>query len=208
MVSDEQTEAELKRRLVLGAAVAAALTIAGIGHAQAPAAQPDAAEEIPMPAATWMFVQVGDSFTTDGKTLTIKGVAPQTLMFTDRPERMTGDVATTNFISNWDKGKDDFKQNPPNATISTVVNGKTDLVVVELMNPKLNGDTLTYDIVQLDGTLPASGAQISVFMDYWYGPGWRGRWGYGWGRGPGPWAGGTCWRGPWGHLHCRPWWGY
>jgi hypothetical protein len=64
-----------------------------------------------------MFVQVGDGFTTDGKTLTIKGVAPQTLMFTDRPERMTGDVSTVKFVENWNTGKDDFQADPPNATI-------------------------------------------------------------------------------------------
>ncbi len=195
------------RRIALSLA-AAAFAVMGAAYAADAPAQSDASEEIAMPAANWMFVQVGNGFSTDGKTLTIKGVASQTLMFSDRPERMTGDVSTMKFVENWTKGKDDFQKDPPNATISTVVDGKTVLTVVELLNPKLSGDTLTYDIRTLDGTLPSSGNQISIFMDYWYGPGWRGRWGWGWGGGPGPWAGGRCWRGPWGHLHCRPWWGY
>ena len=194
-------------RVALSLAAGVFAVLSAAFAADAPS-QGDASEEMAMPAANWMFVQVGDSFTTDGKTLTIKGVAPQTLMFTDRPERMTGDVSTLKFVENWNKGKDDFQKDPPNATISTVVGGKTVLTVVELLNPKLSGDSITYDIKTLDGTLPSSGAQISVFMDYWYGPGWRGRWGWGWGGGPGPWPGGNCWRGPWGHLHCRPWWGY
>jgi len=186
--------------------LAAALTVAaGQALAADSPAKPDASAETAMPAANWLFVQVGDSFTSDGKTLTIHGVAPQTLMFTDRPERMTGDVQTSKFADYWTGGKDDFQKDPPNATVSTVVDGKTDLVVVELLNPRISGDSITYDIRTLDGTLPSSGKAVSVFIDWWYGPGWHRRWG--WGAGPGPWAGGRCWRGPWGHLHCRPWWG-
>jgi hypothetical protein len=194
-------------RLILALIVA---TFFGIGAlpVRAESAQSDPTSNvIPMPPAQWLFVQTGTSFTSDGKTLTIKGVAPQTLMFSDRPERMTGDALTAKFVEFWTTGKDDFQKDPPNATISTVIDDKTDLVVVELLNPKLAGDTLTYEIKPLNGELPASGKQISVFIDWWYGPGWRGRrWGWGWG--PGPYVGGRCWRGPYGALHCRPWWAY
>ncbi|WP_137392435.1 hypothetical protein [Rhodoligotrophos defluvii] len=161
---------------------------------------------VEMPAANWLFVQTADSFTSDGKTLTLKGINPQTLMFSDRPERMTGDASTAKFVEFWNKGKDSFEKDPPNASISTGVDGKTDIVIVELLNPRLEGDTLTYDIKPLSGELPQSGQQATIFIDWWYGPGWRHRWGWGWG--PGPWAGGGCWRGPYGGLHCRPWWAY
>lgn len=209
------------RQLLLGLAMAAALFA---GHATAqttapatPAAAPAAneANAVPMPAANWLFVQTGQSFTSDGKTLRIRGVAPQTLMFSDRPERMTGDVPTPRFIEFWNQGKDDFQKDPPNATISTVIDGKTDLVVVELLNPRREADELVYDIKLLDGTMPAAGQQISLFIDWWYGPGWRRGWG--WGPGvyvgtypppPAPWTGGRCWRGPYGGLHCRPSWAY
>ena len=191
--------------LILGLAMMA-ITVGGArGQGVTP---PPAADSnvVPMPAANWLFVQVGDSYASDGKTLTIKGVAPQTLMFSDRPERMTGDALTTKFIEFWGKGRDDFEKDPPNATISTVIDDKTDLVVVELLNPRLTGDTLTYDIKALQGQLPATGKQISLFIDWWYGPGWHGRWRGGWGGGPPPYRGGRCWRGPYGALHCRPYW--
>ncbi|MEJ8853126.1 hypothetical protein WKW79_01010 [Variovorax robiniae] len=212
-------------RVLLGVA-AAALLAGGSAMAQPQATQPagptDAAQSnvVPMPAANWLFVQTGTSFTSDGKTLTIKGVAPQTLMFSDRPERMTGDVLTSKFAEFWNQGKDDFQKDPPNATISTSIDDKTDLTVVELLNPRVSGDTLTYDIKLLEGTLPTSGKQISLFIDWWYGPGWHGGWRGGWRGGvyiggppvavpvPGPYASGRCWRGPYGGLHCRPWWGY
>jgi hypothetical protein len=194
------------KNVVIGIAMAAFSALGVVlPQSGASAAEPPS-NMVEMPAANWLFVQTGSSFTSDGKTLTIHGVAPQTLMFSDRPERMTGDVLTGKFVDYWTGGKDDFQKDPPNATVSTVIDGKTDLVVVELLNPHLDGDALTYEIRPLSGTLPASGKQISVFIDWWYGPGWHARWG--WGHGPGPWAGGRCWRGPYGGLHCRPWWGY
>jgi hypothetical protein len=153
---------------------------------------------IEMPGANWLFVQTADSITTDGKTITLKGVNPQTLMFTDRPERMTGDASTEKFVAFWKSGQSDFEKDPPNATISTVVDGKPELAVVELTNPQLSGDSLTYTIKVLGMEPPNAGQAVSLFIDWWYGPrwGWRG------------WAGGYCWRGPWGGLHCRPRWAW
>jgi hypothetical protein len=179
---------------------------------------------IRMPAANWLFVQTGATFTSDSKTLTLHSVGPVTLMFSDRPKRMTGDVATARFIQFWNQGKDSFEKDPPNATVSTVIGDKTDLAIVELSNPHIDGDDITYDIKPLRGNLPAAGKQVSVFIDWWHGGwhggwrgggwhrgghgGWRGGWGGpGWraGWGPvGPWVGGACWRGPYGGLHCRP----
>jgi hypothetical protein len=206
----------MMKDIILGAVVAAFIVGGGPTAADEPQ-QSRAVKKADMPPADWLFVQIGSAFTSDGKSLTVKGVSPQTLMFTDRPERMTGDVRTSQFVQNWTTGKDNFRNDPPNATISTVVDGETKLAVVELLNPRLDGDSLTYDIKTLDGTLPSSGAQISLFVDWWYGPGgycWRGQWGHvhcrpgwGWGWTGGPGHGGQCWRGPWGHLHCRPWWG-
>jgi opacity protein-like surface antigen len=75
------------KRLLCGLAMVADL----IGAAQAEDATPPSDQDsnvVPMPPATWLFVQVGDSYTSDGKTLPISGIAPQTLMFTDRPERL------------------------------------------------------------------------------------------------------------------------
>lgn len=165
----------------------------GIANAQTPAI-PAGAE--PMKPANWLFVQVADSVTVDDKTITLKGVAPQTLMFTDRPERMTGDAPTPAFVKFWDSGKSDFQKDPPNATLAVTVDGKPVTAVVELTNPVLNGDTLTYNYKTLSPDAPKSGTNASLFIDWWYGPGW----------GPHYWGGGYCWRGPYGGLHCRPAW--
>ena len=147
-----------------------------------------------MPGANWLFVQTADSITTDGKTITLKGVKPQTLMFTDRPERMTGDASTEKFVAFWKSGQGDFEKDPPNATISTVVDGKPELAVVELTNPQLSGDSLTYTIKVLGMEPPKAGQAASLFIDWWYGPRWGWR----------SWAGGYCWRGPLGRSALPP----
>ncbi|MEI9983207.1 MAG: hypothetical protein WDN69_08355 [Aliidongia sp.] len=177
------------KSLLLGLAMAASATI---GVALAEDAPPQAAtistadaasDKERVPVANWLFVQVGQSFTSDGKSLTINGVAPKTLMFADRPERTTGDVPTKSLVGYWTEGEDDFAEDPPNATVSTVIDGKPDLAVVELRNPRVKGDSITYDIHPLDGDLPATGNQVSLFIDWWRGPG--GAWHRGgWGRSP------------------------
>ena len=54
-----------------------------------------------------LFVQNGTSGTYDGKRLTLTGVGA-TIFFADRAYRLTGQVRTTEFISHWDKGSDNF----------------------------------------------------------------------------------------------------
>lgn len=84
--------------------IALVLTIAALISMPVMAQQqatPEDAEDsaVPIPAASWLFVQTASAMTFEGNTLTLKGVAPQTLMFADRPERMTGDAATAKFVS-------------------------------------------------------------------------------------------------------------
>lgn len=137
-----------------------------------------------MPAANWLFVQAADSVSVDGSKIVLKGVAPQTVMFTDRPERMSGDTTTAGFVKMWSDGKDSFQKDPPNATLSVTADGTTKTFVVELTDPVLSGDTLTYTYKVLGKDAPVSGQAASLFIDWWY-------------AGPG-----HCWRGPYGGLHC------
>ncbi|MGH6840606.1 MAG: hypothetical protein ACREDV_00700 [Methylocella sp.] len=187
----------------------AAIVAAAFPNFGAWAEQKSASEEnaVPIPPANWLFVQTADSMTFKGTTLTLKGVAPQTLMFTDRPERMTGDAPTAKFVSFWTSGKSDFEKDPPNATLSVNVDGQNHLSVVELIHPQLKEDALTYTVKVLGDAPPPSGEAATLFIDWWYGPGWGPR--PFWRPGPwGGWGGGACWRGPWGGLHCRPAWAW
>ncbi|MGB8576778.1 MAG: hypothetical protein WCD56_09455, partial [Pseudolabrys sp.] len=102
----------------------------------------------------------------DGK-LVLTGVAPNSIVFADRPVRAAGHDLTANIIDDWAKGSDNFAKDPPNATVSGFTkdgSGVKDAVVV-LKNPKLEGDQLTFDIDVLEGDLKGADGAASVFID-------------------------------------------
>ena len=135
--------------------------------------------------------------TLEGNKLTLVGVAPNTIVFSDRPARMAGHVNTAHFISQWDEGRDSFAKDPPNATISVLgADGTTvDDAVVVLKSPKIEGENLTFDVSVLEGSLVGAKGSAALFIDWfaahgggwhgggWHGGGWHGGWyhgGYGW----------------------------
>jgi hypothetical protein len=133
--------------------------IARIGLAADPGL--DKNKKVPM-----LFVQTARGATLiDGK-LTLKGVSPTTVYFSDRPTRVAGHVATSEMIPLWSEGKNSFLKDPPNATLSTfTADGKVANVVVELKNPGLTGDQMTYDVRVLQGKLPHDAEAASLFVD-------------------------------------------
>ena len=104
----------------------------------------------------------------DGK-LTLTGVSDNVIVFADRPVRAAGHETTDLFISRWGDGKDSFSKDPPNATISVLggdKGGVTD-AVVDLSNPKLDGDKLTFDAKVLEGDLKGLEGPAALFIDWW-----------------------------------------
>ena len=97
--------------------------------------------------------------------LTLSGVSSVTIFFTDRPERIAGNMKTARFVPFWNEGKDSFKSNPPNADISIIDGADLKQIIVELQDPVLNGEDLTYTVKVLQGDMPAKGADVSVFID-------------------------------------------
>ena len=109
-------------------------------------------------------------------------------MFADRPQRMTANIATQAVIDEWNKGQRNFEKDPPNANLSMLVDSKEQNTIVELTNPKLAGDTLTYDARLLYGDIPKTSGPGTLFIDWWEGP-----------------NGGVCRHyGPWHTVHCEP----
>ena len=103
----------------------------------------------------------------EGGKLTLTGVAPNSIVFADRPVRAAGHVMTEQFIMQWDEGKDSFAKDPPNATVS-VLGGdgsKVSDAVVTLKAPKLEGGNLTFDVVVLEGSLAGSSGPAALFID-------------------------------------------
>jgi hypothetical protein len=113
-----------------------------------------------------LFVQSAKNASiADGK-LTLTGVSPTTLFFSDRPERIAGHMATDEMVPLWSEGADSFLKDPPNATLSTfTTDGKVANVVLILKNPMLHGDTMIYDVQVLQGTAPQTIDAASLFID-------------------------------------------
>ena len=151
------------KRLVPGILAAVAVAIAVPGFAQK-------ADQAPPHIAQLLFVQnaTGVELGAGGRSLTLKGLSPTTLFFSDRPVRIAGHYRTEEYLQFWKAGPDSFLKDPPNATLSAFQKGRDELsdVVVTLRNPRASGSDLTYDITVISGSLPPAGAgPVSLFID-------------------------------------------
>ena len=65
------------------------------------------AQPTPQALGDFLFVQSSKGLTFDKSTnkLTVTGVSPVTVFFTDRPERVAGNMKTAAFIPLWRQGK-------------------------------------------------------------------------------------------------------
>lgn len=112
-----------------------------------------------------LYVQTAHAMSYEDDMLTLHTLAPTTLFFSDRPDRVTGHISSHEFVESWDQGEDSFASNPPNAVLSIFHPDMVSDVVVELTEPVLEGHNLTYKVVILDGEMPAEGGPNSLFID-------------------------------------------
>ncbi len=154
-------QATMKRRQILvGLGLA---TLASPLLARSVAAQDKKAT--PKHEVEYLFVQnAKEAHLADG-VLTLKGVNPSTLYFSDRPDRIVGHVTTRKFVGHWATGKDSFEVNPPNAVLTILAQNRPEWVVAVLKNPRLKGGALVYDIEILDGPKKLDGGPCSLFID-------------------------------------------
>ncbi len=151
-----------RRLLTAGAGLAAAATLLPLAAARA-----DETATLPEGTADFLFVQTsaGMAFAADDNRLTLSGVSPSTLFFSDRPERIAGNMTTERFVSFWSEGSDSFLKDPPNADLSVIVDGKLQQAVVVLRNPVLDADGLHYSVEILSGDMPVMAENASLFID-------------------------------------------
>ena len=112
-----------------------------------------------------LFVLSAKGMAYENGRLILNGIAPTTLMFADRPQRVTGHVPTEEFLDSWGEGDDSFADDPPNAVLSTFSDREINDVVVVLQDPVLEGNSFSYQVEILDGEMPASGGASSLFID-------------------------------------------
>ena len=124
-----------------------------------------AAEEEKAEKADFLFVQNARSVTHEDGRLTLKGVNPVTILFSDRPDRIAGHMSTERFVPFWSEGSQSFLLDPPNATLSFLEHRDMEDAVVVLQDPKLEGEDLSYQVRVLEGKLPEKGGAASLFID-------------------------------------------
>ena len=155
--------------------IAALLLAPGLAMAQtapsntnaAPAVQKtDVAPKAKKQKASSLLVVNSRAATLDGNTLTLDGVVPNSIIFTDRPVRKAGHVMTSKLLEAWAPGGT-FSKDPPNASVSVFSKDGSNVqdIVVVLKSPKLDGDRLTFDVKVLEGALAKADGPASVFID-------------------------------------------
>ena len=105
-----------------------------------------------------------------GGQLTLTGVAPNSIVFADRPVRAAGHSLTSDLLEEWSKSNDSdesFAKDPPNATVSVFSKDGSKIrdAVVVLKTAKLEGDRLTFDVDVLEGELTGGDGPAALFID-------------------------------------------
>ena len=105
-----------------------------------------------------------------GGKLTLTGVAPNSIVFADRPVRAAGHSLTTDLLEEWSPNNDSdesFTKDPPNATVSVFSTDGSKIrdAVVVLKTAKLEGDRLTFDVDVLEGDLSGGDGPAALFID-------------------------------------------
>lgn len=132
---------------------------------------------------TWLFSHTADAGTLEEQSdgsylLTLTGIDPHVMAFTDRPFRDTQIIGIQALADGWDEL---FESSPPNAVLVEHDSaGEADSVALVLTSPTVSGDSLTFsaqvltdeaaaEASSLEGTLhaapPATFEEASVFID-------------------------------------------
>lgn len=105
-----------------------------------------------------------------GGKLTLTGVAPNSIVFADRPVRAAAHALTTDLLQEWsptNTSDESFAKDPPNGTVSVFSTDGSKIrdAVVVLKTPKLEGDRLTFDVDVLEGDLAGGDGPAAIFID-------------------------------------------
>lgn len=105
-------------------------------------------------------------------TLELSNVSNETILFSDRPERIVTSVSTSDFIGSWTTGPDSFAVDAPNDAliVEDIQSGQLETGVIESFDPiyDANTNTLTYTITAENGTsidLPGEFGQSVLVTD-------------------------------------------
>ena len=116
---------------------------------------------------TWLFAQTAADFTLDGNQLNIP-LEREIFAFTDRPNREYGYLNAHELEALWHTGEDNFADNPPNAVLTWMTDGKIQEAEIVLLAVKAEelGRSVSYTIQWEAGEIiPARAGKLSLFID-------------------------------------------
>ena len=156
----------------LAAALAVASAVAGIYAIDRGSIKTQPTDATADRPAEFLFVQQASSgsIASDGEAyrLTLNGVSNSTILFSDRPDRYTGMMATGSFIDRWSFGQDSFEDDPPNAALTlNGQDGNQKTIIVELLNPAFDEEAriLAYDLVTDEAGIEGEFGQATLVID-------------------------------------------
>ena len=156
--------AEISRRnfLKAGATIAGASLLRDAFMTATVLASEESSEEV-----QFLFVQNASEVAIGKGRMSLTGVNPTTIFFSDRPKRIAGHMTTEDFVLDWQEGtsKESFHSKPPNATLSIFDQDEIVNIVVELKNPRFEGSNLVYDINILEEGEKIPSGPASLFID-------------------------------------------
>jgi hypothetical protein len=160
------------RRLTAATAVLVALMLSAAGaqaqQAATPAPQLKTIGQAKPEMVPSLIVMNAAGATLEATTLTLKGVAGNSIVFADRPVRAAGHALTSVLLDEWNPSyPDGFAGDPPNATVSVFGDDDKTIrdAVVVLKAPKMEGPDLVFDVDVLDGSLDGANGPAAVFID-------------------------------------------
>jgi len=125
----------------------------------------DSAKDNKTNEVEFLLVQNAEGVILNDGELRLIGVAPTTLYFSDRPDRIVGRVTTEEYVDSWGKGDNSFEQDPPNAVLSILDKPEPQDIAVILYAPRLEGKDLVYNVEVLDGNAAVTGEASALFID-------------------------------------------
>ena len=117
-------------------------------------------------APRFLYAMSASSGKVDGDRITFERV-PLVVYFSDRPNRLAGQLSLQVFAQGWDQGSDSFRADPPNATLSILTEDGLNNVVIEISEPdaKIKEGSISFKVRVLEGELPKSFGTATLFID-------------------------------------------
>jgi hypothetical protein len=112
----------------------------------------------------YVFAQTADGGSYADGVLTLEGVST-TVFFSDRPNRLVGHMPNEKFAGQWDDMDENDDDDSLGAILSIHDAEEAGAVIALLEPPAIDGQTISYLVEVVEGSIPATFGPASLFID-------------------------------------------